>query len=110
MRLREEQPDFIEKVLLITGDCEEPNLGLSAADEEFMVANMDIVIHCAATINLNGPLKHTSFINVRSTKDLLLIARRMHRLKVTMTTWDELIENTFKRFCHTIISIKHLYD
>ncbi|XP_025194175.1 fatty acyl-CoA reductase wat-like [Melanaphis sacchari] len=81
MRLWEEQPDFIEKVLLITGDCVEPNLGLSAADEEFMVANMDIVIHCAATINLNGPLKHTSFINVRSTKDLLLIARRMHRLK-----------------------------
>ncbi|XP_027845565.2 fatty acyl-CoA reductase wat-like [Aphis gossypii] len=80
-RLREEQPDFIEKVLLITGDCEEPNLGLSVADEEFMVANMDIVIHCAATINLNGPLKHTSFINVRSTKDLLFIARRMHRLK-----------------------------
>ncbi|XP_060838330.1 fatty acyl-CoA reductase wat-like [Rhopalosiphum padi] len=80
-RLWEEQPDFIEKVLLITGDCVEPNLGLSAADEEFMVANMDIVIHCAATINLNGPLKHTSFINVRSTKDLLLIARRMHRLK-----------------------------
>jgi len=81
IRLWEEQPEFIEKVLLITGDCVEPNLGLSAVDEEFLVANIDIVIHCAATINLNGPLKHTSFINVRSTKDLLLIARRMHRLK-----------------------------
>ncbi|XP_022169980.1 fatty acyl-CoA reductase wat-like [Myzus persicae] len=80
-RLWDEQPDFIDKVFLIAGDCAEPNLGLSAADEEFMVANMDIVIHCAATINLNGPLKHTSFINVRSTRDLLLIARRMHRLK-----------------------------
>ncbi|KAL5239952.1 hypothetical protein ACI65C_007362 [Semiaphis heraclei] len=80
-RLWNEQPDFIEKVLLINGDCAEPNLGLSAADEEFMVSNMDIVIHCAATITLNGPLKRTCFVNVRSTRDLLLIARRMHRLK-----------------------------
>eukprot|EP00102_Acyrthosiphon_pisum_P013265 XP_008182779.1 PREDICTED: fatty acyl-CoA reductase 1 isoform X2 [Acyrthosiphon pisum] len=80
-RLWDEQPKFIEKVLLISGDCAEPNMGLSRADEEFMVANMDIVIHCAATISLNGPLKHTSFINVRATRDLLLIARRMRRLK-----------------------------
>lgn len=80
--LREEQPDFLDKVLLITGDCTEPHLGLSVEDEEFLVANIDIVIHCAATINLNGPLKRTTLINVRSTRDLLLIAQRMHRLKV----------------------------
>jgi len=104
-RLWEEQPKFIEKVLLINGDCEKPNLDLSAADEEFMVANMDIVIHCAATINLNGPLKHTSFINVRSTKDLLLIARRMHRLKVIMTAWDELIE----KHVQAILSYNYKY-
>lgn len=61
-------------------------MGLSGADEEFIVENIDIVIHCAATINLNGPLKHTSFINVRATRDLLLIARRMRRLKVNYIT------------------------
>jgi len=79
--LLDEQPDVIDKVFVIRGDCAKPNLGISVADAEFIVSNIDIVIHCAATVNLNGPLKHTSFVNVRSTRDLLLIAQRMHRLK-----------------------------
>lgn len=72
----------MEKVVPIVGDCVEPNLGLSKEDEEFLVANMNVVIHCAATINLNGPLKYACFINVRSTRDLLLMAQRMPNLKV----------------------------
>lgn len=77
-----EQPDFIDKIYLIVGDCIEPNLGLTPADEEFIIANIDIMVHSAATITINGPLKRATFINVRSTRDLLLIAQRMHRLKV----------------------------
>lgn len=81
-KLWEEQPDFINKVLLISGDCSQPNLDLLAADERFIIENVDVIIHCAATINLNGPLKNATFINVRSTRDLLLIAQRMQKLKV----------------------------
>ncbi|XP_050427037.1 fatty acyl-CoA reductase wat-like isoform X1 [Adelges cooleyi] len=80
-KLRSEQPNFIKRVSLISGDCEQPNLGLSPSDEEFVVSNMNIIIHCAATIYLNGSLKRTALINVRSTRDLLLIARRTHHLK-----------------------------
>ncbi|XP_050427039.1 fatty acyl-CoA reductase wat-like isoform X4 [Adelges cooleyi] len=80
-KLRSEQPNFIKRVTLIFGDCEQPNLGLSPSDEEFVVSNMNIIIHCAATIYLNGSLKRTALINVRSTRDLLLIARRTHHLK-----------------------------
>ncbi|XP_050541771.1 fatty acyl-CoA reductase wat-like isoform X2 [Daktulosphaira vitifoliae] len=79
--LRESQPDFISKITLIKGDCAEPNLGLEKKDEEFLIKNINIVIHCAATINLTGALKQTTFINIRSTRDLLLIAQKMTCLK-----------------------------
>ncbi|XP_050422292.1 fatty acyl-CoA reductase wat-like [Adelges cooleyi] len=79
--LKNEKPDFMEKVSLMSGDCEEPNLGLSPADEDYVVRNMHIIIHCAATIHLNGSLKRTTFINIRSTRDLMFIARRVHQLK-----------------------------
>ncbi|VVC42934.1 Male sterility, NAD-binding,NAD(P)-binding domain [Cinara cedri] len=80
-RLAEDQPNFTEKVVVIVGDCYDPNLGLSAEDEELLVANIHVVIHCAATITFNGPLKRACFINVRSTRDLLLMAQRMPNLK-----------------------------
>ncbi|VVC29128.1 Hypothetical protein CINCED_3A024702 [Cinara cedri] len=80
-RLAENQPNFTEKVVGIVGDCYDPNLGLSAEDEELLVANINVVIHCAATISFNETLKRACFINVRSTRDLLLMAQRMPNLK-----------------------------
>lgn len=102
-KLWEERPKFIDDVLLITGDCSEPGLGISAAHEKFMVDNIDIVIHCAATINFNGPLKQTVLINVRATRDLMIMAQRMHRLKV-----NTVFGHVFLRHCHYIvINITH---
>lgn len=96
-RLWDERPDFINKVFLIPGDCLSSNLGLSAVDEEFIVANIDIIIHCATTNELNGPLKQTTFVNVRSTRDIMLLARRMHKLKV----------NDFVNYTNILYIFKH---
>ncbi|XP_050541784.1 fatty acyl-CoA reductase wat-like [Daktulosphaira vitifoliae] len=80
-RLSKEQPDFINKITLVIGDCNEPNLGLSPSDEELIIRQVNIVFHCAASIHLNGPLQHLTFTNVRSTRDLLVIAKKMTNLK-----------------------------
>jgi fatty acyl-CoA reductase len=81
-RLKVVQPNFIRKITLVIGDCEKPDLGLSEEDKALLVARVDVVIHCAATVNFIEPLRRTTFINVRSTRDLLLLARRMNGLKV----------------------------
>ncbi|XP_050423207.1 uncharacterized protein LOC126834987 [Adelges cooleyi] len=106
-RLRSEQPEFIDKVSLINGDCEEPNLGLSPIDEEYIIRNMHIIIHCAATINLNGSLKRTTFINVRSTRDLLLIARRISQLKSFVYVSTAFV-NPNQEICKEIIYDCHI--
>lgn len=56
-RLRDEQPDFAEKIIAVNSDLTLPELDLSKEDQETLVANVNIVFHCAATIRFNEPLK-----------------------------------------------------
>lgn len=56
-RLREEQPDFAEKIVAVNSDLTQPDLDLSTEDQETLTGCINIVFHCAATIRFNEPLK-----------------------------------------------------
>lgn len=43
---------------------------------------VDCVIHCAAAVRFNETLKKATVVNVKGTRDVLELARRMERLKV----------------------------
>lgn len=56
-RLREEQPDFAEKIVAVNSDLTQPDLDLSTKDQETLTGCVNMVFHCAATIRFNEPLK-----------------------------------------------------
>ena len=56
-RLRDEQPDFAEKIVAVNSDLTLPELDLSKVDQETLADCINIVFHCAATIRFNEPLK-----------------------------------------------------
>ena len=57
-KLREDQPDFMSKLHAIEGDICEPELGMSDEDKELIQENAQIVVHSAATIRFDEPLKY----------------------------------------------------
>ena len=75
-------PNYMNKVRLVAGDCALPMLGLGEADRELLCQEVNIVFHVAATVRFDEKLATAININVRSTKQLLQLARLMPHLKV----------------------------
>lgn len=72
------------KVVAIAGDITMTNLGLSAADRQLLADRVSIVIHAAATIRFDAPIKQAVIINTRGTKYMLDLASEMKNLEVRM--------------------------
>ncbi|XP_042651073.1 fatty acyl-CoA reductase 2 isoform X2 [Tyto alba] len=56
-RVREDCPNFHEKIKPINAELSEPKLAISAEDEEELLTRVNIVFHCAATVRFDEPLK-----------------------------------------------------
>ncbi|XP_076153201.1 fatty acyl-CoA reductase 1 [Alosa pseudoharengus] len=80
-RVREDNPDFHNKIVAISSELTQPGLGISAADVERLTARINIVFHCAATIRFDEPLKHALQLNVIATQQLLSLAQQMQQLE-----------------------------
>jgi len=81
-RLRIGKPDFMTKIKMIDGDLEQPSLGLSPRDHDWLIENVNFVFHCAATIKFNETLPTALRINIQGTENLLELATKMNNLKV----------------------------
>lgn len=77
-RLKKLQPDFAKKLAIIEGDLEQQQ-AFSLADDNLQTIH--VVIHCAATVRFNESLKKATCINVRGTRQVLELARKMSRLE-----------------------------
>ncbi|KAH8355149.1 hypothetical protein KR093_006834 [Drosophila rubida] len=75
------KPQALERVVPISGDCEEPDLGISAEDRKLLKNEVQVVIHCAATVNFGEPLHKALNINTRATQLMLQLAKEMSRLE-----------------------------
>ncbi|XP_044261426.1 fatty acyl-CoA reductase wat-like [Tribolium madens] len=80
-RLKNKNPQFGKKIALVSGDCEQPNLGISQETEDVLIAETSIVIHAAANVKFDQPLRTATYINVRSTQDCIHLAKKMPNLK-----------------------------
>ncbi|XP_011306189.1 fatty acyl-CoA reductase 1 isoform X2 [Fopius arisanus] len=78
-RLKEEQPNFAGKVVMVEGQLDK-GLELSPENRE-LLRNSHVVFHSAATVRFDEKLRLAVNINVRGTKDILLFAREMPNLK-----------------------------
>ena len=50
-------PDFESKLVAISGDLLEPNLGISDTDRQLLIENINIAFHSAATVRFDEPMK-----------------------------------------------------
>lgn len=67
---------------IFNGDIVLPDVGLNEHDKKTLMEEVDIIIHCAATVRFDEHIKRAVHLNVRSTRDLLRMAKQMKQLKV----------------------------
>ena len=53
--------DFKNKLVIIEGDLLLPHLGISDANRQILIRNVNIVFHSAATVRFDEPLKYDAF-------------------------------------------------
>jgi thioester reductase-like protein len=65
------------RVRAVRGDLLEPGLGLSREDSRRLVASVDRIIHCAASISFELPLEQARAINVGGVTRIIELAREI---------------------------------
>ncbi|XP_059219207.1 fatty acyl-CoA reductase wat-like [Stomoxys calcitrans] len=80
-KLRSLRPMFEKSLKYINGDCIKPQLGISYGDRLELIKNVNVVVHCAATVRFNEPLSTALQINVQGTIEILNLAKEMANLK-----------------------------
>jgi thioester reductase-like protein len=85
-RLARHLADFAESVgatdrlIVIEGDIERPDLGIPARRYDALAETVDTVIHCAASVNLSGRYEQLEPPNVAGTRNVIAFARRRSEL------------------------------
>jgi thioester reductase-like protein len=76
-RLYDEAPVGAARVSVLRGDLLEPGLGLSDTDRSRLVASVDRIVHCAASISFDLPLAEAREVNVRGVERVIELAREV---------------------------------
>ncbi|KAK3925336.1 Fatty acyl-CoA reductase 1 [Frankliniella fusca] len=79
-RVRAERPGALSKVVVLPGDITELALGLSP-EHQRLLEKVSIVFNVAASVRFDDPFQKAVFTNVRSTREVVALARRMPGLK-----------------------------
>lgn len=83
-KLQAENKGFEGRVKIVDGDLQKPNLGLSEEAREYIQNNAQIVIHAAADVRFDQTLKKAVEVNVRGTRDLIMIMEKTQNLEVLL--------------------------
>lgn len=78
--LEQTSADIFKKLIPVAGDVGEENLGLSPADRQMLVSNINVVIHSAATLDFQASLKPTVFINLLGTRRVMDLCKESKNL------------------------------
>jgi len=70
----------LEKVKAMPGDIDQPQLGLNAADNERFTKEVEVVLHCAATVRFDEDLSRALNMNVGAVSSLIALCKKMQRL------------------------------
>lgn len=78
--LEQSSADIFKKLVAVAGDVGEDNLGLSPADRQILVNNVNVVIHSAATLDFQAALKPTVFINLLGTRRVMQLCQEIKNI------------------------------
>ncbi|VDM74942.1 unnamed protein product [Strongylus vulgaris] len=79
-RIRESKPHVLSKLVPISGDLMEDNLGLNQHDMQNICDEVSIVIHSAATVKFDEKLRDAVEMNVMGTTRLVALCHKMKNL------------------------------
>eukprot|EP01135_Chromosphaera_perkinsii_P012104 Nk52_evm42s2579 gene=Nk52_evmTU42s2579 len=78
--LKKEQPDYADKITILPGNLVEPNLGLCQEHLDLLIEQVQIVLHCAATVSFNEHLRTAFDLNVIGTLRVMEICMKSSNL------------------------------
>ncbi|KAL4711272.1 hypothetical protein ACJJTC_019113 [Scirpophaga incertulas] len=81
--LRKKAPEQLDKLCIVVGDIAEPMFGLNNETIE-QLKDVRVVLHCAATVKLDGPLANALTVNTAPVERLLALTDRMPHLEVAV--------------------------
>lgn len=84
-KLRRDSPNELSKIIPVAGDVTEPELGISANDQDMLIRSVSVVFHSAATVKFDEALKLSVTINMLGTKRLVQLCHRMRNVEVRET-------------------------
>ncbi|KAI3389519.1 hypothetical protein SNEBB_005768 [Seison nebaliae] len=70
------------KILPIHGDILEEKLGISEADRLMLIEEVNVIIHSAATVRFDEPLKFAIRMNIKGVYQMIQLAKEMKKLFV----------------------------
>lgn len=83
--IKEQKPGLMEEKLYpVLGDMTELRLGLSDEDYRFLVDNVSVVFHVAASVRFDESIRDATIMNVRGTREVVQLAKQMKHLKVSV--------------------------
>ncbi|CAG4949633.1 unnamed protein product [Parnassius apollo] len=80
--LETQTKDVFKKLVPVSGDVGQDDLGLSEADRKLLVDNVNVVIHSAATLDFEDNLRPTVKINLLGTRRVMQLCKEIKDLKV----------------------------
>lgn len=80
-RLKQEKPNALDKLSVIAGDICEPFLGISEESLK-LIENVDILIHSAATVKFDEPIRDSIRKNVGGTFECVKVASKLKHLQL----------------------------
>jgi len=80
-KLNEMYPKFRHKVIPIKGDVGLERCGISNDDRHLLTSKVQIIFHCAATVRFDEKIKLAAEINIRGTREMLLLAKECSNLE-----------------------------
>ncbi|XP_073978514.1 putative fatty acyl-CoA reductase CG5065 isoform X1 [Rhodnius prolixus] len=80
-RLRNEKPYMCETIKIVDGDLCENLLGIKEELFKELTENVEIVIHGAATVRFDEPLRIATNINVKGTMSVIKLCQQIKNLK-----------------------------
>ncbi|XP_026465060.1 fatty acyl-CoA reductase 1-like [Ctenocephalides felis] len=78
---REKNPKVFKKVVAVSGDVSQLQLGLNESDKQ-LVLRSEIVFHVAASVRFDDPLRKATMMNTRGTREIMDLMLQMPNLVV----------------------------
>uniref|UniRef100_A0A8D8ZIX0 Fatty acyl-CoA reductase n=1 Tax=Cacopsylla melanoneura TaxID=428564 RepID=A0A8D8ZIX0_9HEMI len=97
-----DESETVKKFVLISGDIEQDNLGISEEQTQLIQSNVTVVIHSAASLDFGGSMKETGRANLLGTRRVLNLCAGMKKLKA-MVHVSSAYANANLKFAEEII-------